>query len=661
MSKFYKLFISILFLGFIQLSHAQSDFLDGVVFVKIKESELNFFEGSKQARGGVSLEQLLDVNSIENFESKFPLNKRESKVSTYSHEVRKIYRLKFSKSEDVLSKIASLKETDMFDIVEPSYIFEIQDTRYYPNDPFADTIVGQGVSHQLLVHDFYKAWGVEKGDPNIRIGIVDTGINYDQEDALGNLYYNHNDSIDGINNDGDDYFGDELIDNFRGWDAADWDNDPTLGSGSFHGAAMTSIIASEPDNNVGMSGVAFNVKYEPYKAAPDSSSNSLTAGYDAIYIAALQGCKVINCSWGRTAILPEIFEDLLNQITYDFDVLIVAAAGNEGNTEKYFPASYDAVISTSALVQDTTFAYFTSNYNYEVDVAALGHKVRQANASQPDAYYSDQGTSSASAIVSGLAGLVRSHFPEMTAAQAKKQIISTGDYIDTIPGNEAYANRMGKMINPYKALTDTVSPGLEVVGQSINNGDTLFVKTGEVVDFDVAILNLLRPSNGVSYKLTAMTDNFEFIDSLGVLEDIASIDTLLGLGTSVQMNLFATTNSIEDFVARIEFTDDTGYRDHQYVQFSLSPSDVTGLTFNKKIDMTVHPIPFKDNMKISGDFSKDVVVQLFDLNGTRYDIDYSYDFNTISVKSISDLPIGTYLIKVNDLDASSVVKTTKLN
>ena len=72
-------------------------------------------------------------------------------------------------------------------------------------------------------------------------------------------------------------------------------------------------------------------------------------------------------------------------------MVIVAAAGNEGNTKKYFPASYNAVLSTSAIQRDTVFAYFTSNYNYEVDVAALGHGVMQARGADTALYFHDQG------------------------------------------------------------------------------------------------------------------------------------------------------------------------------------------------------------------------------------------------------------------------------
>ena len=86
-----------------------------------------------------------------------------------------------------LDAIKELKTIDIFEVVEPSPIFEVL---YQPNDPVSDSTKTNNGAPHLSVHNFYKAWEVEKGDTNVIIGIVDTGINFDHEDLKDNLKYN---------------------------------------------------------------------------------------------------------------------------------------------------------------------------------------------------------------------------------------------------------------------------------------------------------------------------------------------------------------------------------------------------------------------------------------------------------------------------------------
>ena len=106
--------------------------------------------------------------------------------------------------------------TGVFEYVEPSYTSQ---PLYKPNDPEIDSL------YFMEMLNMYQAWDSTMGDTNVVIGISDTGFDIDHPDLVNSVKYNYNDPIDGVDNDGDGY-----IDNFRGWDLGDNDNNPQVGS-----------------------------------------------------------------------------------------------------------------------------------------------------------------------------------------------------------------------------------------------------------------------------------------------------------------------------------------------------------------------------------------------------------------------------------------------
>ena len=148
-----------------------------------------------------------------------------------------------------------------------------------------------------MTHNFYDAWEIEKGDTNVVMGFVDTGIWFDHRDIQDNLKNNFNDPINGINDDNDSLLGESLIDNYYGWDVANWDNDPTM-SGSRHGLEVIGISSATFDNELSIAGLAPEVKYMPVKASRDDMPGSITEGYLGLLFLTL--CNGNNCC--RTAV-----------------------------------------------------------------------------------------------------------------------------------------------------------------------------------------------------------------------------------------------------------------------------------------------------------------------------------------------------------------------
>lgn len=643
--------VSFTFIGFFGFSQS-SQYRQGVVYVKVDDSVLESFRGSEKF-----IEAILLRHGIDSYH---PLlrTKVDLKSSARAHQVHKVFELTFNESWEVPKVIAGLYRTGLFEVVEPAYVFDLM-LGYQPNDPFADSTLQLGVGmNQLLLHDFYSAFAIETGDTNLTIGVVDSGVNFNQEDSKDNLKINARDPIDGLNNDQDFYNGDSLTDNFRGWDVADKDNDPSLDGSSRHGAEMISIIASTPDNETGMVGTGFNCKYMPIKAAQRTNPDGISHGYDGMLLAAQQGCKVINCSWGNTQKLPQIFQDLTEYITHDLDAVVVSAAGNENNQNVYYPASFPSVISVSGLEVDSS-KNNVSNWNYHVNLAASG-RMLMARGDQTSSYYFNKGTSASAAVVSGLAGLVRSHFPDFTAWQTIKQLEVTADYMDDLPALKPYVGQLGKRINPLKALTDTVSPGLKAYEVVVNSGIQEFSREGERVLFDVSVVNLLRPSKNIHYKVSAMSSNFTVLDSLGIIRDLATADTLASLGGLLELSLHASANELERYVMRVEFWDASGYRDHSYLFFEMRPSQVTGLTpVASSPTLEVFPTVFDQHLFIKSQADIETV-ELFSMDWNPIGIEVQKN-SLISIVPKQELPNGVYYLRVSDRSGPRVIKLIKID
>lgn len=233
-----------------------------------------------------------------------------------------------------------------------------------------------------------------------------------------------------------------------------------------HGTHVSGIIAAQRNNNIGMNGVADNVVIMALRAVPDGDEYDKDIAL-AIRYAVDNGAKVINTSFGKD-FSPQ------KQWVYDAikyaaskDVLIVNAAGNESkdvDVEQVYPNDEvdgkeisDNFLSVGALnyTFDGDLVADFSNYGKRnVDVFAPGVKIWST---MPDNKYDFlKGTSMASPQVAGLAALIRSYFPNLTASQVKKAIMQSGlkPTIDVFVGTTNVEVRQKK---PFSEISTTGS------------------------------------------------------------------------------------------------------------------------------------------------------------------------------------------------------------
>jgi thermitase len=213
-----------------------------------------------------------------------------------------------------------------------------QDLCFYIGTPGADI-------------DAPEAWEISTGSPGVRVAVIDSGVDYTHPDIAPNF--------------------------IGGWDFVDNDANPMDGHG--HGTHVTGTIAAAVENLTGnpptpegVVGVAPSTSILGYRVCDDNGGCTDFAIVGAIAQAVADGAKVINMSLGSTE-YSQILDDAI-QDAWNANIVVVAAAGNDGTPELFFPAADANVVSVGAFDEDHLRASF-SNYGTWVDIAAPGNAV----------------------------------------------------------------------------------------------------------------------------------------------------------------------------------------------------------------------------------------------------------------------------------------------
>lgn len=424
-----------------------------------------------------------------------------------------IYKLQYTADVNIVKAINRILATGMVVYAEPFYVPHLF---YTPND------ASIGLQYALTKINAFLAWNVTMGDTNVVIGIVDTGTDWDHPDLQGNIKYNYADPINGIDDEGDGY-----VDNYRGWDCADGDNNPMVAGGGgnqAHGSHVSGCAAATTDNGIGVASPGFNCKFLPVKASLDSDPNAyLVAGYEGIIYAADHGCAVINCSWGSGG-GGQFGQDAITYATINEDALVVCAAGNNGTEIVFFPSSYTYALSVASTASNDGKSSF-SNYGIYIDICAPGSNIYSTYYNNGYGYSS--GTSMASPVAAGAAGIVKSQFPLYNAIQVGEKLRVTCDNIYGVSGNGLYQDKLGKgRINLYNALVQA-SPSVRMENRiATDNNDDSFV-IGDTIHFSGDFVNYLDPTTNLNVTLSTTSPYVTILNnsfSIGALGTLASVN-----------------------------------------------------------------------------------------------------------------------------------------
>ena len=302
--------------------------------------------------------------------------------------------LRTNDPQAVISTIEILNKNPCVVFAEPDFYLE---PHIIPNDEYYKYLWG------LKRINCPLAWNFTTGNPDIVVGITDSGINYNHSDIKYNMWLAPRGQ--GI----------------RGWNFEDNSNDIMDNTG--HGTHVAGTIGAIGNNFVGITGVCWNVKLAALKIG--GTSFNLVAAINAIDYANRNRILILNNSWGS-----RLFSASLKYAIDNYEGLFIASAGNSGSNNDVipvYPANYDSknIISVAATNRYDGLASFSNYGATSVDVAAPGTDILSTSFYSEYSYM--DGTSMAAPHVAGAAALLKGYRPELTPLEIKDIILSSVD------------------------------------------------------------------------------------------------------------------------------------------------------------------------------------------------------------------------------------------
>ncbi|MFN4284526.1 MAG: S8 family peptidase [Lacibacter sp.] len=261
-------------------------------------------------------------------------------------------------------------------------------------------------------------------------------------------------------------------DNYEDFNDRFYGNSDVMANTPYHGTHVAGIIGAVRNNNLGVDGVADNVRIMVIRAVPDGDEHDKDIAH-AIRYAVDNGARVINMSFGKSFSPQKLWVDEAVRYAQKKGVLLVHAAGNDGknlDSTANFPnpvfadtkqrATNFITVGASGDPQTGGLAADFSNYGkQEVDVFAPGVKI-YSTIPGGNTYGFSQGTSMASPVVAGLAALLLSYFPNLSPEQVKYCIEKGAQDPELIvkkPGSNEKDHfnafsRTGGIINAYESV-----------------------------------------------------------------------------------------------------------------------------------------------------------------------------------------------------------------
>ena len=470
-------------------------FVPGEFIIKFKTQPSMSISG--QITGMATIDQLNTKHRIKYVRK---MVERQSKMSQ-RYGLDRMYLLKSESEEDVNKIVKDYKNDPNVEYAEPNYIVNIT---LFPNDPNFNLLYGlhnTGQDGGVVDADIDapEAWDNTIGSSDVTIAVIDTGVDYNHEDLVANIWTNPSE----IPNNGIDDDNNGFVDDVRGWDFANNDNDPMDDQG--HGTHVSGTIGAVGNNGKGVAGVNWKVRIIPIKFLSSAGSGTIDGAVKSINYAILMGADIMSNSWGGTGFSQALLDAI--KAANDADILFVAAAGNDGfdnDVDPVYPASYDVpnVVSVAATDKSDDLADFSDYGRTSVDLGAPGVGIISTVPTGTCAlcnqggYRTLSGTSMATPHVSGVAALIKSRFSKLNADKTKSRLLFSVDRIDSLDGITVSGGRLNALNSlesdniPPTAVTD-----LNVLEFKVQSAVLEWTSTGDDASSGTASAYDLRRSN----------------------------------------------------------------------------------------------------------------------------------------------------------------------
>ncbi|MDD4032084.1 MAG: S8 family serine peptidase [Bacteroidales bacterium] len=407
-----------------------------------------------------------------------------------------------------------------------------------PNDPYFN---------QQWYIPYVKAdslWGYTTGDSTQVIAILDTGVDWLHPDLASKIWEN-NDEIpeNGLDDDGNGF-----IDDVRGWDFVNDDNDPK--DDNSHGTHCAGIAAAETNNGIGIAGVSWGARIMPIKVFQSNGIGYFSDIADGFWYASQNGSTIFSNSWSSGG------ESLTIRLAMEYAYskgLIVAAAGNMNYKtdlpfppwppyQPNYPACYNWVLGVEATDQTGNNTWFSNfdptgpvisdgrpygsmfynDYDYNYELRAPG--VNFISTVPNGLYRVYSGTSMACPLAAGAIALMKSHLPELSNEEVFAKLIQV------VKLNQFQAGVM----DIKKSTLENPPPDLYFINYSI--ADTLpgcdadgRADAGETINLFVKIKNAGGAAEDVYTKIRFA--EFEDKSVAQIIDSTCSIGSISPYGT----------------------------------------------------------------------------------------------------------------------------------
>ena len=397
----------------------------------------------------------------------------------------RVGRFRKSTKDNLMTVLTTLNSSNHVGFAEPNFI-ELEVMSTHPNDPYYAGTTPATFGHQWGLHnpttsapyftmdsdiDAPEAWDYETGSSDVKIAVLDDGIPVDLSN--GDLIHPDLDDDSRISY-GECYAEDP-------WGLETY----TILDNSGHGTHVAGIIGAETNNSTGIAGVAWGCKLLAIKVYQNSAFNSW-AFLQGVQAAIDSSANIISCS-----IASEFYNENFETAVHHADtsgIVQVYATGNDGDDLMYYPAlfaetnghpddnetqvGYSSVISVGSSDSNddvSDFSSYVPNEDYVRvcapggDILVSGYYTRNIWSTwweyelgeNGSLYAFDAGTSMATPLVAGVAGLILSRFPSLTASEVRILLEQSADDIESA----GFDDKSGYgRINAHTALAPPAAP-----------------------------------------------------------------------------------------------------------------------------------------------------------------------------------------------------------
>ena len=299
--------------------------------------------------------------------------------------------------------------------VEPDIVFHAMVT---PNDTCLTSCLGT-TDWAVTDVDAPRAWDYSLGT-GVVIGILDSGIEESHPDLAAKLVAPELDETGGSS------------------------RDPS------HGTAVAGTAAAVTNNAQGVAGIGWDSRILNVRVIDRSGEGLSSWVAKGIYDATDRGAKVINLSLGS----PEVSQAVSDAVNYALarNVVVVAAAGNDGSTTPIYPASFPGVLSVGANDSSDGLTNFTNRADLDLSAPGVNIPAPAPNA----AYRLVSGTSFSAPLASGAAALLLAQGMERTPADVAARLMSTGVPLRNAPVPKLDAGNALALLDAYPGFSGGV-------------------------------------------------------------------------------------------------------------------------------------------------------------------------------------------------------------